>query len=87
MVNFYSVIRSIQIDKSRQKVTLEFVYPSEKPFQIVVAPLDNISRKETYYVEKGSRSFTFYSDSVVNKVCLLSIIVDGKVLESHKIKV
>lgn len=87
MVNFYSVIRSIQIDKSRQKVTLEFVYPSEKPFQIVVAPLDNISRKETYYVEKGSRSFTFYSDSVVNKICMLSIIVDGKVIESHKIKV
>lgn len=85
MASFYSMIRAISKDASRQLCTLDFRAPTDRPYTMMVTPAGVASQTETYTIPQGSRTFSFHYSGFGSRLYILSISYNGKMLESHKI--
>lgn len=85
MVNFYSMIRAISKDASRQLCTLNFQIPTDKPYTMTVTPAGAASQTETYTIPQGSRTFSFHYNGFSSRIYIVSIFYNGKMMESQKI--
>ena len=84
LVNYSPIVSSIKKDASRQLIILGFRNPVEIPLQLSVTPVGFETRTTVYDIKPGDRSVSFSYTSLGTQTYAISILNNGKVMESHK---